>query len=212
MALIFGLASISPEINITRNKTGFGFAQKSDYYIRSNDGLIDYKLNFYEFSKDKIPYQKELYDLANYVRTHNQYLTLNTPVTNDKELFSTIAMLSNAYNHWTCAKLRILPENEHLGILTETLSPLTTTCNWIEDINETFIPRCREHIALLTASQLMYKEFLALKDTSARKIKQCINQTLFALNFTPEDVMNMYLVSNNYPKLNDNSFGSDYIN
>lgn len=209
MSLIFALASISPEINIIRDKNGFGLAQKTDYHIYSNDLAVDYTINFYTYSTDEKPYQKELYGLANYVKANNPYLKLNDPVTNDKELFSTLALLSNAYNHWTRAKLRLCSEPEQNEILTKTLSPLTTTCDWIDNINDTFIPRCREHIALLTATQLMYKEFLSLGQTNERKIKQCINQTLFALNFAPEDVMNMYIESSGYPAIDDSSFGSN---
>ncbi len=210
MSLIFALASISPEIHIIRDKNGFGFTQKTDYHIYSNDLMVDYTINFYTYSTDEKPYQKELYGLANYVRTNNPYQKLNTPVTNDKELFSTLVSLSNAYNHWTRAKLKLCSEPEQNEILAETMAPLSTTCDWIDNINDTFIPRCREHIALLVATQLMYKEFLSLGKTSERKIKQCINQSLFALNFAPEEVMNMYLASDNHPTIDD--YGSNLPN
>ena len=200
LALLFALSSIADNVSVKRDKQGEGMSQKTEYSFTSNDGQVDFKIRLYTYCPDKNPYKREVYQLANYIRLNNAFLKIDKPITNDTELFEAAANLANAFTHWTSYKLKFMPTPSNANAIFSRLAePVNYVYGWKQDVEQTFIPMCREHIALLTAGNLMVKDFLSLDKTTAVDMRKNINRTLFALGFSPEYVMDMYLSSKTMP-------------
>ena len=166
----------------------------------SEDGKLNFKISLYKLSQDPNPYKKEVYELATYIGQNNAFLKINKPVTSDAELFENAANLASAFSHWNQVKIRYSLSKERLvEIFNRLANPINTTYAWKQDVEKTFVPFCREHITLLTAGTLMSEKFLALDKTTAVDIRKNINKSLFALGFSPEYVMDMYMSSKTLP-------------
>ena len=200
LALLFALSSIADNVSVKRDKSGEGLSQQTEYSFTSNDGQVDFKIRLYTYSPDKNPYKREVYQLANYIRLNNAFLKIEKPITNDTELFESAAKLANAFTHWTSYKLKFMPTQSNANAIFSRLAePVNYVYGWKQDVEKTFVPLCREHITLLTAGNLMVKDFLSLDKTSAVDMRKNINRTLFSLGFTPEYVMEMYHSSKTMP-------------
>lgn len=200
LSLLFALTSLADNITITRDKKGDGIQQQTDYIFESNDGKLNFKIGLYKLSKDPNPYKKEVYELATYIGQNNDFLKIQKPVTTDKELFENAAKLATAFSHWHTVKIRFSLTNDRLQeIFNRLAQPINTTYAWKQDIEQTFIPLCREYITIMTAGTLMSKKFLSLEDTTAVDIRKIINQSLFAFGFSPDYVMEMYLSGKQLP-------------
>ena len=90
------------------------------------------------------------------------------------------------------------PSNAN-SIFMRLAEPVNYVYGWKKDVEQNFIPMCREHIALTTAGNLMVKDFVSLDKTSAVQMRKNINRTLFAFGFAPEYVMEMYHSSKTMP-------------
>ena len=193
LALLFALSSICDNISVKRDKQGDGISQQTEYSFTSNDGQVDFKIRLYTYSPDKNPYKREVYQLANYIRLNNDFLKIDKPITTDTELFENTAKLANAFTHWTSYKLKFIPtQSNATEIFSRLAEPVNYVYGWKQDVEKTFVPMCREHIALTTAGNLMVKDFLSLDKTSAVLLRKHINQVLFGFGFKPEYVMEMY--------------------
>ena len=200
LALLFALSSIADNVSVKRDKNGEGMAQQPEYTFTSNDGQINFKIRLYTYCPDENPYKKEVYQLANYVQANNDFLKISKPIENDSELFENAAKLANGFTHWTSYKIRYSLSQERLNSIFQRLAePVNYVYGWKQDVESTFIPMCREHIALITAGNLMVKDFLSLDQTSAVQMRKNINRSLFALGFAPEYVMEMYHSSKTMP-------------
>lgn len=187
LGLIISLAGMAKNTSITQMNNDGTMQRKTYYRIKSNDGEIDFKLNLLKLDKRQAPYKAELYKLANYICRKEIPEFKKTEIKNDDELFEDVAQLQHAwqyFNNIILGSITYLSEAEQY--CKYLFSPIKQLIEWKEELEQNFIPLCRELTAINVAGTLCANIFT---DRCQRA--------------TPDDIKNNIRVALRYSSYND---------